>query len=174
MKPRKPMERLVLILLATLAMCGGSAPGSWSDPPGVDLIVEIEATDNTICHGTPVGIVQILTAAHCVGSGVLKWKGQGQEGGATLLWRDERRDIAMLVTDKPPQWLPVHIAKDKPKALDLLMWRVYLQGYVSVPEAGHYLGLDGDGQIIAAGFFAPGTSGSGLLNARGELVGVVS
>lgn len=125
------------------------------------------------CHATPVGITQLLTAAHCVVSGEVEFHGQGLDGTARLMWRDDKRDIAMLNTATPQTWRIVAISKRKPGDCASAWARSFLPRLRSVPVPITILGIDDDGDYDLTGFTPPGTSGSGLLDDAGELVGVV-
>lgn len=142
-------------------------------PIQADYIVTV-THDHVSCHATPIGIVQLLTAAHCAGADTISWQGQGLQGTAQLMWKDEQRDLAMFQAQPPPGWSIVKIAKDKPSPAEQVYYRTYLPQRVSVVAPGWYLGVDDEGDIdVGPAYLAPGGSGSGLLNSRGELIGVM-
>lgn len=142
-------------------------------PDAVGLIVVIRSGDDW-CHATPIGITQLLTASHCVGKdGTVEFRGQGVGGEARLSWRDEKRDIAMLNTERPQAWRLVVISKRAPGPAAECWGRTFLPRLRTVPVPLTILGIDDDGDYDMVGFAPPGTSGSGLLDDVGELVGVV-
>lgn len=141
-------------------------------PESVSWILHTNSGDDH-CHGTPVGLTQILTAAHCVGAGEVEFVGQGLTGRARLMWRDDKRDLAMLNTSEPQAWHVVSISKRKPGDAAQGWARAFLPRLRSVAVPLTILGLDDDGDYDLVGYGPPGTSGSGLLNDSGELVGVV-
>lgn len=160
------------ILLAALL----AAPPAVT--PALARIVELRPLDGRRgpgCHATPVGVVQLLTAAHCVGEGVVEWSGQGLRGTARVMWHDPKRDLAMFAVDLPaPRWATVPIGARKPSPLDRLYWRRYVPRLVSQPASGEFGGFDSDGDMALTGPVTYGSSGSGVLNEAGELVGVMS
>lgn len=142
-------------------------------PASLDRVLLIHGSDGW-CHAAPVGVIQVISAAHCVGSGEVEWRGQGKEGTARLMWRDDRRDVAMFaVQGDAPAWAIVPIAKEQPKDMDEVYWRALIPGCKSVSVRGQYLGIDEANDITIIGYVSPGSSGSPVLNAAGELVGVV-
>jgi hypothetical protein len=120
--------------------------------------------------------VAILTAAHCVGeNGIVRWKGQDREGVAAAVWIErEPRDLALLVTGSGNGWRFVTIAKTPPNNMADLWWRLYLPWDHSVAGSGYSLGTDETGDLDFFGPAEPGSSGSGLIDEHGELVGVVT
>jgi hypothetical protein len=185
-RPRPPCERLLLIALASIAMWCGSLPGSWAAGAPLEQLGRIlelrplPGVAGSACHGTPIGIMQILTADHCVGSGVLEFVGQERAdkrgpitGQAHLLWRDPKRDLAMLQADVVPGWAIVPISKRPLAPLDHVYWRRYIPRRISAPAAGTFDGIDSEGNIALTGPTTYGASGSGVLNEAGELVGVM-
>lgn len=132
------------------------------------------------CHATVVGIVQLLTAAHCIDSGELTWRGSfgalsGKSGVARLMWRDDARDLAMYQAIDPPNWPRVKITKERPSSQDPLYYIIQLyKGDIDVVAKAAYLGVDGEGDLAAFGIIPGGASGGGLLNAAGELIAVVT
>lgn len=141
-------------------------------PESASLILHINSGADH-CHGTPIGITQILTAAHCVGSGEIDFEGQGVTGQARLMWRDDKRDVAMMAATVPQQWKTVRIAKRPPVPAAQGYIRTFLPRLRSTSVAVTILGLDDDGDLDVFGFVPPGSSGSGLLDEAGELVGVM-
>ncbi len=131
-----------------------------------------------IRYGTPtLHPHHVLTAAHLISTaGLVKWGGAGgMEGTATLVWRDDARDLAVLYSEAPLPGGGLGISKSPPRAGET----VYFRGYLWRLEAtqcgfGFVLGDDSDGDLLVWAFFHPGYSGSGVLNASGEVVGVVT
>lgn len=155
-----------------LALLLAAAPA----PAAVAWILQLHSPSAGDCHGTPVSPVAILTAAHCVGvDGIVKWKGQDREGLAVAVWREDvPRDLAILITGSSNGWRVVPIGKTPPNNLADLWWRLYLPQLRSVAATGYALGTDDTGDLDFFGPAEPGSSGSGLINDEGELVGVVT
>jgi hypothetical protein len=142
-------------------------------PDAVGLIVVIRSGSDW-CHASPIGITQLLTASHCVGKeGTAEFSGQGIEGEARLAWRDEKRDLAMLPTERPQAWRIIAISKRAPGPAAQAWGRTFLPRLRSVVVPLTILGVDDDADYDLVGYAPPGTSGSGLLDDAGDLVGVV-
>jgi hypothetical protein len=141
------------------------------------LMVEIRGTEgpNTIGGwGTPIHAGNtMVTVAHLVGDGVVKWEGQGRHGTATLLYRYAKGDVALFTLDNEPSLTPVQLAKALPDEMSEVYWRLYLPGGIGKSVHAAYVGIDADGDMDIDGTVWPGSSGSGLINECGELVGVV-
>lgn len=158
---------MLLPLLLSLLAAPAPVPVAW--------ILQLQSSAG-ICHGTPIAPTVILTAAHCVGTdGIVRWKGQDREGVAILVWAEtEPRDIALLITGAGNGWRTVPIGKTPPGNMADLWWRLYLPEVRSVAGHGEALGIDDTGDLDFLGPAEPGSSGSGLIDEHGELVGVVT
>lgn len=126
--------------------------------------------------GTPVSPELILTAAHVVPElfpVMVFVTSTGVQGTAEVLWRDRDRDLAMLKTSTRLDFW-VSIAKKAPRPGEIIFWRSLFAKGVTECVFGYALAIDGEDSLIAWGWYHPGTSGSAVLNSRGELVGVTS
>jgi S1-C subfamily serine protease len=123
--------------------------------------------------GAPVGSGQVLTVAHVVGANA-HWVRGSDSGPADLLWQDEERDLAMFRIE-PGRLAVIPLAKDEPRLHEPVWAMFYLYpGRVPTVARGVVLGLDADGDLHIDGMTQPGGSGSPVVNARGELIGITS
>src|SRR5688572_11594790 len=81
----RALVRLAVLLVLVAGQCAPQ-PAFAAEPPLEQLgrILELSPPPEAkalSCHGTPVGITQVLTAAHCVGPGVLRFAGQQRRDG---------------------------------------------------------------------------------------------
>lgn len=67
----------------------------------------------------------------------------------------------------------VDVADDRPKVQDQLWWRGFLSKAIPTTSRGWYLGKNDEGYVVADGWVFFGSSGSPVLNDRGQLVAVV-
>jgi hypothetical protein len=65
-------------------------------------------------------------------------------------------------------------SRTPPGNLADLWWRLYIPELRSVTGSGYALGIDDTGDLDFFGPAEPGSSGSGLIDQHGELVGVVT
>jgi S1-C subfamily serine protease len=123
--------------------------------------------------GAPVGNGQVLTVAHVVGERA-HWISGSDGGLADLLWQDDERDLAMYRIE-PGRLASIPLAHEEPHLHEPLWWRVTLQpGRVHSVARGVLLGMDDEGDLHIDGMTMPGASGSPVVNARGELVAVIT
>lgn len=166
---------LALALLSGCArhpapMCSTERPLPWQ----LGLLVQIDDPTGG-GWGTPLAGGRILTAAHVAEREPVLWRRGAASGFATIEWRDERTDLAMLRTSA--DLVPVTIARELPEVQTEVFWRWHL-----VPDAdpkpttlrGRYLGMDADRDLRIDGRTHRGSSGSGVLDAHGRLIGVVT
>src|SRR5690606_8772779 len=161
------MTRLAALLLAlTLAGCGGCVSVVPSHDTLRSAALRLTYTDG-VCSGTAVGPDLLVTAIHC--GDPVAVNGQA----VTVVERyPGKRDFLLLrisgVTfDRYLQRGP------EPRQGDRVRWfgnpvgesDVYRQGYVArvTPDA-----------VLIAAQICKGDSGAGILNDRGEVVGIVS
>jgi S1-C subfamily serine protease len=129
------------------------------------------------CWAAPLSSVHLLTAGHCVERGkstIWHYRAGLFIGSAQVQWINVKKDIALLRVDSPGPWTSLKISKDEPQALADLFYRTYLIKGQPIVVTGRFLGIDADDEMNIDGFIMPGGSGSGVLNERGELVGVVT
>lgn len=171
---------MLALILAAASQLGPNVP------PQVESIVEIRSEVDrqpAICMGSIVGPIQVLGASHCSGSGQVEVRGiwganSRKSWTARLLWRDTERDIALFIVDTPQTWTAFSAWGKTPKVGDRCSFGMYL--YTSKGEAtptvvsGTCIGEDADGDLVINAPIVPGSSGSPVLNAAGEIVGVVT
>jgi hypothetical protein len=166
---------LAALLAANLCTPDGSVPAAVPSEVDKMVLVEGRVSDGTkLGWGTPVGSHWVLTAEHLAGDGVIEWIGQGKNGVGSIVWRDHDRDLAMF--DITPSLNFVQFSKHPPKSADTLYWRFMLYDTPD-PTAtirGAYVGQDDRDHGVLDGLIWPGSSGSGIFNTCGELVGVLS
>ena len=159
--------RYLLPLLLLLGGCGGcvSVP-SHSDLRATAL--RLEFTEG-LCSGTAIAADTMLTAVHCMGNPLLRVNGQRVQ---VVESRKESRDriTVKLSGIRFKSWVqrgPLPAQGDK-----LRFWGqpsgesdVYREAIVSRVRTD---------QIVLQTTVCPGDSGSGLIDAQGRVVGVVS
>jgi hypothetical protein len=117
---------------------------------------------------TPVGRDRWVTSKHSV-TGPMSVAGRA----AKVVWRAPEADLAVIEAPAAT-WLPV--AARLPEAGEEVYFRAFLPGPGEVPTKvrGWWLGVDGAGVAYIDAWGSVGSSGSGVVNAAGELVAVVS
>jgi hypothetical protein len=141
-------------------------------PKQLDLIVQV-ASDKSTGFATPVGINTLVTAEHLSGSG-LEWYQGLNKGALDLAWQDKKLDLAILRSSPTKMFFPFVEVGPKPEVGDKLFWKIMLYTTKVSWTHGIYLGEDDNGDMIVSGWFHPGSSGSGVLDEQGQIVGVVS
>lgn len=153
-----------LLLPVLLASCAAASDVE----PMRGVAVSLDMSGST-CSGTVVARDVILTAAHCFDAGRLTAI-NGTPANALRMVKDGR-DHALVKVDRTfKRWA---VRGKAPQEGETVRWignpggmvRVYRNGYVAQVENGVVL--------IDAPVFG-GDSGSGVFNAKGQLVGVVS
>lgn len=154
------MRYLALLLLMLVAGC------SEAHPRDAALRLEME---RGVCSGTAVGKDLILSAEHCIADNRLL-RVNGQPAYALEMVKDGKDHVLIRVTMAFTSW-----AKVKPGAAqgDAVTWWGNPAGEASVYREGYVSRARTDEVWIDAHGFG-GDSGSGLLNARGEVVEVLS
>ena len=159
------MRAAALLLAVTLAGCGGCV-----SVPTHDFLRSTNhrlTFESGLCSGTAVGPDLLVTAKHCgklVAVGDVKVESEVVEDG--------KRDFVLLrikgLTFK-------HYAKrgQLPKQGDRVRWFGNPAGEHDVFRQGYVARVDPDAIVIAAQI-CKGDSGAGILNDKGEVVGIVS
>lgn len=148
-------------------------------PPNALTFLLMVGCDGSVGWGTPISPTNVLTAYHVVDEcneiTIKDYKGQFITSTAKVAWHDKKGypDVAMLTTMEAQSWQIVFISKDRLMPGEEVFWNAYLKGLSWAPVAGRYMGTDEDNDMVLDGWVGPGTSGSGLLNSKGELVGVL-
>lgn len=147
----------------------------------------IEALGSVFTITTPAGSqgaafavseTELVTAAHVVeGADSVRLEGTQTpplRADATVRYRDEANDLAVLVLDRPSDesWVPLDWREGSAsKGLPVFALGSPIDGVVL--STGEVLGTDGDGWIVMSTPVDPGNSGGPLLDESGAVVGVV-
>jgi hypothetical protein len=160
------MTRAAALLLATmLAGCGGCASvPSHDDLRAMNHRLTVE---HGLCSGTAVGPDLLVTAQHC---GEVRQVG-GTPVTTSVVERGSRDFVLLRVSGVTFRQFAER--GPMPRQGDRVRWwgnpvgeaNVYRQGYVARVQ---------DGTIVIAAQVCKGDSGAGLLNDKGQVVGVVS
>lgn len=159
--------RYLLPLLLMLGGCGGCTSVPTHDQLRATAL-RLEFTDG-ICSGTAIGPDTLLTAVHCMAHPLVRVNGQAVT--VTGSHKESRDRIVVKVSGiRFKTWAkrgPVPVQGDH-----LRFWGqpvgeqdVYREAVVSRVRTD---------QIILQSVVCPGDSGSGLMDAQGRVVGVVS
>lgn len=169
------MRTMLLILLAMLVGCGGCA----SVPSHDELKAtthRIVARDNkagafVICGSTAISPDRLQTAAHCLNGKTLVYVGDTAVQVKTVDYRPDA-DLATVTLSAPVfrRWAK---AGPPPKQGDRLRWWGNPNGIGDVYREGVVATVSG-GLVAVDAMTCRGDSGSGLFNASGELVAVMS
>jgi hypothetical protein len=182
------MRAHMTVLAASLAAfvhANAPEPVSRLSPPPVAMRNMVKV----ICDGawrgwaTPYAATFALSVAHVVENcSTIGWEGGiGKRGNFTVLRIESKvdaegtplKDSALLISDAAfDSWAT--IARRKPEPGELFWHRLLLAGRRSVDAPSWFLGRDEAGHMELEGTSYPGSSGSGLFNVDGELVGVVN
>lgn len=155
---------LALAWLAVLGVCVAAAPPY---PPTHEATVFLRVGPGS-CSGTAVGPNVVLTATHCAANGLWLIDGLPVQ---VLSRKDDGNDHTLLRVSRTfPKWAKV--GKNPPQKAEVHWYGnpfplrdMYRAGYV----AGRW-----NGMILIDAPCAGGDSGSGIFDARGRLVGVLS
>jgi S1-C subfamily serine protease len=162
--------RASLLLLALLAGCGGCA--SVPEVPSHDelraLSLRLEWPE-TVCTGTPVAADVIRTAAHCLAGGLLIVNGTAV---AVVGVKPITTDVVDLTIagQRFDRWA---VQGPALKQGDRVRWWGNPMGEPDVYREG-YVSKVGREAVFIDATICRGDSGSGIFNAAGQLVGVVS
>jgi len=143
-------------------------------PAALRHALRIESADG-VGFGAALSSTHVLTVAHLAGTGTLRWRAPLGQGTARLLWRDDRRDLAMFTVAEDGERLAssLVLAKRLPEEQERVWWRAYLLGGETTTVHGYVLGIDTDDDVVVDGWGHPGMSGAPLLNDAGELLGIM-
>lgn len=127
--------------------------------------------------GTAYGATMMVTAYHVIEKcQSIEWIDvTGQRGFLIVAKFDQKRDWAILVLQEGSSfnyWTSV--TTEEPRNGERLWSFVVLPGEVLRPVSDVYIGADGSGDIHTSSLSHPGSSGSGIYNGAGELVGIVN
>lgn len=167
-------------LLAAALLASNAAGNTPSAGDSVRLLIG----DTGICSATHIGGGRFVTAAHCTGhGGITVQTDSDDKASAEVLWSSKLYDLALLraeglrlraagidCNDAAPG-TPVY-AVGNPLGLDFIR----TTGTVVSKRYTGEVRVDGDKtwreRLIADITIAPGSSGGGLFNGAGRLVGV--
>jgi len=132
-------------------------------------------------HGTGTyvrhnGIHGILTAAHVVTQGqVFLIEGGGQQNIGALLWKDDDADIAFLITGEIAGLNSLRMdAYPQIEAGNTVIYSGYPSSHEMLTFACTIANPNYNGQLAIQGYAWFGASGSGFINSRGRVIGVLS
>jgi hypothetical protein len=158
--------RTLLPLLLLLGGCGCASVPSHDELRATALRLEFQ---DGVCSGTAIGADSILTAVHCMASPLVRVNGQPVK---LVESRKESRDriVVKLSGIRFKHWVqrgPTPAQGDR-----LRFWGqpsgesdIYREAIVSRVRTD---------QVVLQTIVCPGDSGSGLIDAQGRVVGVVS
>lgn len=155
------------LLLATLLLTGCVAR---TEPARADVTHRIEDLGGGVCSATAVASRTLLTAAHCVPGDPKVIFIDGTLYGVMHIELDGKDHALVTVTKAFTKFAK---RGPEPKVGDKVHWIGQPMGLPNVYGEGLVAG-EFQGRAIYDGNWWRGCSGSGLFNARGELVGVVS
>lgn len=155
------------LLLAALLLTG-CAQGKAVEVK--DYTHRIEGVTGGVCSATAVGQRTLLTANHCLKPGQNVLIVDGTLVGILHIERDGKDHALVVVTITFP-----HVAKiaAAPVQGDKVRWYGQPMGLEQVYGEGLIVG-EHQGRQLIDGQIWMGCSGAGLLNDRGEVVGVIS
>lgn len=172
--------RLLSLVALALTACAQPramhlGPPSSEIPPALRRVIQVHIQDDEGDWGrgwaTPVRPGRLLTVAH-MAARVGEWTSDSGQGGQLgLSWQDKRLAEFTMTGDQPPL---VTISDALPGPQEVVWWRYYVEpGDRPALAQGRVLGIDSDGDMHIDGMGAEGSSGSAILNSRGQLVGVM-
>jgi hypothetical protein len=149
-------------------------PPSSDIPPALHRVVQVRVeVDGGTGAGwaTPVRPGRLLTVAHMAAEAGQWTDDAGRGGSLGLSWQDKRL-AEFTATGEQPALVTISSALPGPQ--ETVWWRYYIEpGDRPALAQGRVLGIDSDGDLHIDGMGAEGSSGSAILNSRGQLVGVM-
>lgn len=166
------MRIMLLTLLVLLAGCGGcvSVPSHDELKATAHRILLKSGDVWTICGATATGPDMLETAAHCTAGKVLVRVGGAQVEVESIQYRETDRATVKLARPIFQRWAKIGPI---PKQGDRLRWWGNPSGIADVYREGIVATVSG-GLVAVDAMTCRGDSGSGLFNAAGELVAVMS
>lgn len=190
--------RLVVALAVFLSGCASRPPVPippsrrtfTTAPASLTTMVRLACDGKVTGWGTPISPTSLVTAHHVVdGCASVQWGHPPTATGYLIVtafkscdWQDQLAeknrdcDWAILVTPENgprfERWAVV--TRAVPQNGETVWWKLLLPGGVAETVSGPFIGLDAWRHVHVNGTAWPGSSGSGLFNGDGELVGVVS
>lgn len=185
-------RHVLFVLLSLFALVACSATPPPAAPPRsvvVEAIVQKSVTlavgEFGTCSGTWVGNDLILTAAHCTDEEIrYSVESDGQSNPTTratvVVMADKDADLALLKAQDPPPHLVASLGAAPARGDEVCAMGAPLGmefslscGVVAHPHRERYeLGKLIAVYVQTTAAISPGSSGGGLFNADGELVGV--
>ncbi len=158
---------LKFLLLALLAGCGCSSIPTHDNLRATALRLEFAGG---LCSGTAVSADTLITAKHCTDQGAIT-----RINGVDVVMADVRQiggDTVLVKLASPifKHWARInfHVVQG-----ERIRWFGNPLGAADMYRVG-YVARAWSGGIIIDGTVCKGDSGSGLLNDKGEVIGVVS
>lgn len=142
----------------------------------------MKATHKIVCGaringlGTAYSASYLVTAFHVVENcASIAWEGKDGKGGPLIVVKfDRKQDWAILVSQERTFDYWARINKQEPENGERLWSFIFLPGGNFFPVSGHYIARDTNDDQHILGTSHPGSSGSGIFNGDGELVGIVA
>lgn len=158
-----------VVLLTGCEMALNTQP-NWRQP--IDRLTTVRVTtDNGYGSGVIIAPNRVLTAKHVAEIPEIKVNGKPTK----VLAVSETDDVAVLEADVACPCAPV--ARDLQIGEEIVIAGYPMQHIIEgilVRMRGEFLGYIKENFALFTGFAMPGSSGGGIFNRKGELVGVVS
>jgi S1-C subfamily serine protease len=147
-------------------------------PAEMEHAVQFHNDDGSSGWAMPYDLERLLTVAHLMDKPGGRWiTRHGEYGPAVVMWKDKRRDIAVLQAEDDGHALfpLIKFADRMPEPLAPVYYKFYLSpGHSVVVGRGYFIGVDSDGDISLDAATYPGSSGSPVLDSRGRCIGLIS
>lgn len=165
---------MLAIVFGSILAVAGLTTHPVPHPAQLNWMLKLQNTEGGRGWGVALAAGQVLTVAHLEeGNTMLATDEAGKEHHLVATWVDHENDLALYQADAQFSNV-IKISKTAPEAGEEVYWRVMLGHNSYSWTRGLVLGVDETGDLLLTGWFHPGTSGSGVLNSHGELVGIVS
>ena len=159
------MKLAGLLLLPILAGCSGCA--TVADIAATAK--RLEFASGGVCSGTAVGPDKVLTAQHCVRGDELRAVGGAQVTATNVASAGLDAVVVTVSGVRFDRWA----SRGKPLVGDRVRWFGNPMGEPEVYREGYIAKVSRKGIVVVAAI-CHGDSGSGLINNKGQVVGVVS